>query len=457
MVFAAPEHLQLTFIPYSFILSFVHSFAHSSILSLSFKMHAVLSAAIVVAATTIVVASPVEIRNKKSFTVHQQRQQNYTRVAPIVAVENTYAKFSQLTGATAPEVVVKAAQAARAVTTTSAAAAAATVTGSTVATPEWYDAAYYCAVTVGGQTLNLDFDTGSADLWVFSTQTPSSQSAGHPLYNATDGTSTLMSGSTFNIGYGDGSGASGIVYQDKVVIGSATATSQAVEAATSVSSSFTSDTNSDGLLGLAFSTINTVSPTQQTTFFDTVKSSLALPLFTADLQKQAAGSYDFGFIDTTKYHGSITYAAVNTRYGFWEFTAQGYAVGSNPAITTSIDAIVDTGTTLMYLPSAIVNAYYRQTRTAQNSNAYGGWVFPCSMTLPNFTIVIGGQKFVVPGSYMNYGPVYYNSNGQGTCFGGLQSSSGMGINILGDIFIKSQFIVFSHPSSGPQLGFAAKL
>ena len=73
-----------------------------------------------------------------------------------------------------------------------------------------------------------------------------------------------------------------------------TATSQAVEAATSISSEFVSDTDNDGLVGLAFSTLNTVTPNQKTTFFDTVKSSLASKLFAADLKYKAAGSYDFG-------------------------------------------------------------------------------------------------------------------------------------------------------------------
>lgn len=44
--------------------------------------------------------------------------------------------------------------------------AAAAETGSVTASPEQYDAVYLCPVTIGGQTLNLDFDTGSADLYV---------------------------------------------------------------------------------------------------------------------------------------------------------------------------------------------------------------------------------------------------------------------------------------------------
>lgn len=113
------------------------------------------------------------------------------------------------------------------------------------------------------------------------------------------------------------SGASGKVYADKVTVAGVTATSQAVEAATSVSAQFSQDQDTDGLLGLAFSTINTVSPTPQKTFFDTVKSSLAKQLFAVNLKYHAAGTYDFGFIDSTKYTGAITYVNVDSSQGFW--------------------------------------------------------------------------------------------------------------------------------------------
>lgn len=128
---------------------------------------------------------------------------------------------------------------------------------------------------------------------MFSTETPSSESAGHTLYNpSTSG--TKLNGYSWSITYGDQSGAAGDVYTDKVVVGGVTATKQAVEAATSVSSTFVSNTDNDGLLGLAFSSINQVQPKQQTTFYDTVKSTLAKGLFTADLKAGTAGSYTFG-------------------------------------------------------------------------------------------------------------------------------------------------------------------
>jgi len=41
------------------------------------------------------------------------------------------------------------------------------------------------------------------------------------------------------------------------------------------------------------------------------------------------------------------------------------------------------------------------------------------------------------------------------CFGGLQDSTGFGFSLLGDIFLKSQFVVFNQ-ANPPTIGFAAK-
>lgn len=396
-------------------------------------MHYTSYIALAAASASLVAASPVAVQNKKTFSVQQVSNGMKLKSAPAIEVNKVYAKYAKV-GAVAPSAVVKAAASAQ--------------SGTVAAAPESYDESYLCPVTVGSQTLNLDFDTGSADLWVYSSLQPTAQQSGHTVYS---NTTAAKSGYSWSITYGDGSGASGLVYSDKVKVGSVTATSQAVEAATSVSSAFLSDTANDGLLGLAFSSINTVQPTSQTTFFDTVKSSLAQPLFTADLKKGAAGSYDFGFIDSSKYSGSITYTSVDTSNGFWQFTTTAYAIGSGSTVSSSYSTIADTGTTLMYLPSAIVTAYYKQVTGASYNSNQGGYIFPCSSTLPNFVTVIGGSKFTVPGTYINYAPISSTY-----CFGGIQSNTGIGFSIFGDIFLKSQFVVFSEVGGVNQLGFAAQ-
>ena len=301
---------------------------------------------------------------------------------------------------------------------------------------------------------------------MFSTELPASEQSGHTLYNPSSG--TLDNGETWSISYGDGSSASGNVYIDKVVVGGTTVTSQAVEAAETVSAEFESDAASDGLLGLAFDSINTASPNQVATFFENAIPTLAAPLFTANLKKGEPGNYNFGYIDSSEYTGSITYTPVNTANGFWEFTGSGYAVGSGRFVSSSIDAIADTGTTLLYLPAAAVTAYYAKVSGATNSASQGGYIFPCSATLPSITLGIGSYRAVVPGTYINYAPAtgsrkfshpflrrWTCPNHLTECFGGIQSNAGIGFSIYGDIFLKSQFVVFNGAST-PELGFAAK-
>lgn len=218
-------------------------------------------------------AAPTEGPKTKDFTVTQVHNPHYVRNGA-AALAKAYRKY----GAPMPDYLTSALNH----TYTKRAA-----TGSAVTTPEPYDVEYLTPVSIGtpAQTLNLDFDTGSSDLWVFSTELASTYQTGHSVYNpAKSSTAAKKSGYTWSISYGDGSGASGDVYTDLVNIGGVSYASQAVELAGKISTEFTQDTNNDGLVGLAFSSINTVSPTAQKTFFDNVKSSLTSPLFTADLK-----------------------------------------------------------------------------------------------------------------------------------------------------------------------------
>jgi hypothetical protein len=233
------------------------------------------------------------------------------------------------------------------------------------------------------------------------------------------------------------------------MIGGVAVSSQAVEAAQQVSSSFTADTASSGILGMAFSSINTCRPQQQLTWFDNIKASLAAEVWTANLQKGAPGTYNFGYIDNTAYTGAITYTPVTTSRGLWEFTSSGYQLGSSPFVPTNLDTIADTGTTLILLPADIVASYWSQVQYAYLEPSLGAYIFPCSSTPPNFTFGIGNYRGVVPGNYMDYGPVtsYW-------CYGGIQSQGGSLFSIFGDVLLKAQFVVFD--VGNLQVGFAAK-
>lgn len=232
-----------------------------------------------------------------------------------------------------------------------------------------------------------------------------------------------------------------------MTIGGTTVKGQAVELATKVSSTFVSD-QADGLVGLAFSNINTVQPQQQQTFFDNAQSSLDAPIFAAYLPANADGAYDFGFTDDSKYTGSLKYTDVDSSNGFWEYPSTSYKVGSKTYSSSGYTGITDTGTTLLLMGDTAVDNYYAAVSGASYDSSQGGYTFPCSANLPTLSVRIGPTNYAtVPGSVLNFGTVSGS-----TCFGGLQSVGGGSQNIYGDVFLNANYGVFD--ASGPSFGFA---
>ncbi|KAF4595080.1 putative aspartyl protease [Ophiocordyceps camponoti-floridani] len=341
------------------------------------------------------------------------------------------------------------------------------------AKPESNDAEYLSPVKIGGQELTLDFDTGSSDLWVFNTQLkdqkPQQQGAQgqaaqqkvnqaldkHTLYDPQQSkTFKAVSGLQFKISYGDGSGALGNVGMDMVDVGGIQ-TMQAVQLPTKVTGSFLKDANNNGLMGLAFSKINTVKPEKQKTFFESAMPSLKEPVFTADLRRNATGSYEFGNIDKSKFQGDMKWTAVNTTQGFWQFPSPQFAVGDGqPQPTTAgAQAIADTGTTLILADSKIVEGYYSKVQGAKMSQEAGGFTVPCNEKIPDLMLAIGDNMARVAGDQINFSPI---SAGSSECFGGVQAAPGGAMGIYGDIFFKSNFVAFygGKDNEGPMLGVA---
>jgi hypothetical protein len=109
------------------------------------------------------------------------------------------------------------------------------------------DSLYLCEVDIGtpAQKLFLDFDTGSSDLWVWSTElskTILSQANVQNQQVAFDpkksSTFKELSGSTWKISYGDSSSASGDVGTDVIDLGGLKVEDQAIELAKSLSTQF---------------------------------------------------------------------------------------------------------------------------------------------------------------------------------------------------------------------------
>lgn len=293
---------------------------------------------------------------------------------------------------------------------------------------------------------------------MFSTELDAASIGQHAAFDASKSTTFKKTqGAQWKISYGDGSGAAGTVGTDTVTIGGVKVEGQTVELANQVSQSFVQDTNTDGLVGLAFSNLNTVNDgtkkTPAKTFFDNVMGDLDMPVFTADLDPDGTGVYEFGKIDATKFEGQMAWIPVKAETGFWQFNSTKFAVGDqlfeNPQ---GSDAIADTGTSLLLVDQQVAEAYYSQVKGAQLNAQVGGFIYPCAATLPDMSVAIGDTYMAkIPGNQITFATV---DKANTTCFGGVQGNQGAGLQIYGDTMFKAQLVAFN--GGNQSLGFGQK-
>jgi len=292
---------------------------------------------------------------------------------------------------------------------------------------------------------------------VWSTELPSSitsKSSGHTIYNPADSsTYKVATGSSWTISYGDSSSASGTVGTDNVTIGGLTIKSQAVELANKLSAQFETGAG-DGLLGLAWGSINTVTPKPVQTPVENMITQDDIPstaeLFTANLGSWRDASdpdkgesfYTFGYIDQDVVSASgqsIAYTPVDNSQGFWMFSSTSATVNGTSIAQSGNTAIADTGTTLALVADATVEKIYAAIPGAKYDSSQQGYVFPTSVTadqLPVVTFAVGDTQFTV-----NKEDLAFASAGEGMVYGGIQSRGTMTFDILGDTFLKSIYAV----------------
>lgn len=137
------------------------------------------------------------------------------------------------------------------------------------------------------------------------------------------------------------------------------------------------------------------------TFFENAAPKLKDNVFTANLKVGTPGQYEFGTIDSSAYQAPLTYAAINSSAGLWQFDLSQYAVAGDTYGGVLSPAIADTGSSLLMLDPAIVNNYYAKIPTSTDDKQ--GKIFPCDTALPSFSFGIGGTRMVtIPGSLLNY-------------------------------------------------------
>lgn len=165
-----------------------------------------------------------------------------------------------------------------------------------------------------------------------------------------------------------------------------------------------------------------------------------------DLQFHNKGVFTFGKVNTSAYLGEMHYQPVIGGKGYWQVQLSTIRYGnSNETLVHAWPAIIDTGTSLMLMGSDdVVDDYWSLVPSAKYSFAEYGYVYLCNETLPDFHFgfVEDWNEFTVPGRYMNYSSTVGGTTGKGWCYGGLQSS-GMGVTIMGDVFLKAVYVDFN--------------
>ncbi|UNI17062.1 hypothetical protein JDV02_003442 [Purpureocillium takamizusanense] len=326
------------------------------------------------------------------------------------------------------------------------------------------------------QRLNLLLDTGSSDLWVFSSSdTPAHAVGRRPRYSPSrSSTARRADGDTWAVAYGTGTGTGtgtgrgrrrtavgGIVYRDNVTVGRVTVLRQPVEAVQVLTHRVELGMNASGVLGLGFDEFNKVRPRARRTWFSKARHNFKESLFTTRLVKEK-GTCDFGYIDPSKHKGNITYTPVigdNTTIGRWSWSSTGYQVGRGPFVAQHIHGVADTGSSLILLPQRIVDDYWARVPGAKRVRAMGGYTFPCGEELPDFTFGVEEQRFTVPGAAMQATRrtrssstssraggegdqgVGGSSAAAGRCFGVIQGNGG-GVTVWGNPALQTAFVVW---------------
>lgn len=322
------------------------------------------------------------------------------------------------------------------------------------------DSSYYGEIGIGtpAQSFNTIFDTGSADLWV----PASSASTSHDTFNTADSSTVETSTAEWDIQYGTGS-SSGVLARDTVTVGSISVPKQIFALASTLAPVIES-LPSDGIMGMAFSTI--ASSGAPTPFENMISNSLVSnPYFgiyfqrARDLSSQSRGTVGGGELcvgcyDSGKFTGSLNYVPVSSR-GYWSVQSDGIAVDGNIISGTSMTSAIDSGTSLIYVPTAVARALYTSIGGKQVGN---DWHVPCVAQFSSFAFSFGGTQYKIPLSDLFLG--YASASDKSSCILAVMPQdvydpSGSLTAIVGATFLKAVYTVYSYSQNGsPAVGFA---
>ena len=311
------------------------------------------------------------------------------------------------------------------------------------------------------QTIRLQIDTGSSDLWMNVANSTFCSGAGNTnctrsgTYNP-DASSTFNNLNTaFNTSFGDNTYANGVYFTDALHIGSTTVSN--FEMGLGLNS-----TSTENVWGIGYPANEALSGTSNQTYpnapFAMVQQGLiespAYSLYLNDLNT-STGSILFGGVDTAKYSGVLQSAPIvqnNGSYNRFLITlSQVYVTSTTAGNTTTANAstaelpfsvLLDSGSSISYLPTGVAGMIY--TAFGVTWTGSQGQV-NCNLANSNATIEWNFSGIIINTPVRELVLPYPGNTGTACQFGINQvntTSPGLVPYILGDTFLRSVYAVY---------------
>ena len=197
-------------------------------------------------------------------------------------------------------------------------------------------------------------DTGSSNLWVAGSDCSSIACFLHSKYDSSASSTFKKNGTEFEIRYGSGS-LSGFVSQDTLQIGDLKVKGQDFAEATSEPGLAFAFGRFDGILGLGYDTIsvNKMVPPFYNMLNQNLLDEPVFAFYLGDTNKEGDNSEaTFGGVDKSHYTGELTKIPLR-RKAYWEVELDSITFGDSTAEMENTGVILDTGTSLIALPSTL--------------------------------------------------------------------------------------------------------
>ncbi|KAK7207101.1 aspartic peptidase domain-containing protein [Myxozyma melibiosi] len=321
---------------------------------------------------------------------------------------------------------------------------------------------YFAELQVGtpSQTVYVEVDTGSSDLWINSASnaycaTNISKCAEYGTFDANKSSTLTFGDDYINATYGDGTNAQGPYVHDIVEMGGLSLTNATF--------GLVESKKDMGILGVGYETIEGAHKAPYSNFpaLMVEQGHIASRVYSLYINDSASetGSFLFGGIDRAKYEGDMVELPFQLQGILPVFTkflvnlgSIKFSSGSKTVTVGNVNsvALLDSGTSMTYLPNEILDYLVSDLHLASYDKKLDAIVAPCSARDRTDTLDFGfeGLTIHVPMRDLYYpewnddGTPMTDADGDQICWFRVLSTDLSGGVVLGDSFLASAYVVY---------------